>query len=228
MRSNRSKPNKDGRNWLIILTIVLPIITVIIFMISKGISLLSNLTKQVDWNGFPWWYWIIGGTLLLATIFRKSLFSNIPTITTKNWSLPKVLAWAGAIAIIVWFTIPRVKNWWYYDDNSLTTQANTQAGYRPMLLTEGTDMKEGVWYEFYQDDGKLWNFQPTESGTIIYKVVKLEDKTREWRREVIKEPGKKATENRLNPHGIEPNKQAKTGRSIIMIENTSARVIAVR
>lgn len=212
----------------IMVLLLLIVITIIWFLIAKAVPF---LVEQIDWSAVRWWYWVIGIALLLAIIFRKSLFSKIPTIRTPSWSWPMGIVWALVIAFIAFYTVPRVTRWWKskdFHEQYGDKDPGKAREHRPMLLTEGTDMIQGQWYEYYQDKGKLWNFQPTEPGKIVYKIVKIEDETRQWRVEVLKEEGKKPTENRLNRYGIEPNKEAKVGRSLIMLENTSARVIAVR
>ncbi len=202
------------------------IILIVIISIISSLDLGSiDLPPSLIFLLHSWWLWFGIGILILMVIFRKKVVEKIkvPNVKWSWWNLWKTLA-VILIAIVLWFeVIPWIGDWdmWKGQHSGTQTEQSSEGTttHRAFFLGKENSMKTGVWYTFTQNDGPLIQFKPaTPNTTIVYKIIKLEDETREWKVEVWTDSNGEPSENRLNQHGIEPNKGAKGGDSMIMID----------
>lgn len=199
------------------------VVAILVYCISRfdwSININFSLPDWLSvWLHSPWFYLIII-LIILFVIFRKSIRKKLPTNVTER---TKKIKWGWVIfwIVIILWAMPRyiIPFCQYLVTPSIRVESK-KVEKKPgkFNLTGENPMEIGEPYEFYQDDGKTWEFEPKDYGKIVYRVIKLENTTRDWTIERRKDST--GTDRLcLNKDQIEPNDAAKRGRAIIILQS---------
>ncbi len=230
--TNRSKPNKNGRNWLIILAVIIPIVFFVRLLILKAFSLISGLIAK---NNFPEvnpWIWIAIAVLTLLIIFWK----KIPGIK-KPEKITGGLIWKvlGGIAVIL-IGYYAYYEWQDYKAKKIAWRPNVVIGNSdrkdpligsPYLKMDGENfMEKGQFFQFDVDwDQPGISFDPETDEKVILYFQKAEAPTIHWRLVLWKnKQGKK--EYLFYPRA--PIAEALIGKIYVKSEISSVNVVVLR
>ncbi len=177
MTQNRSKPNKDGRAWAILLGIFIPLIVFLVVMISKGISWI--------WDKANWQSLTVLGIILIIILaikyrpqgnaqsrlvaFDKNGRMVAPATKEKPWWILFFLS--GMIMVIVLCLITMIaKGWKFYDVDNPPIVVNYNNSAKPAYY-EQIDLSKDNRNRFSAGTAKsLWIRPNTSYHTIPQKV----------------------------------------------------------